>query len=95
MTIVKKKKSEDFFKGECLCGSNRKYDRCCKPYIKMSWEDRAKYRKLENYDEEYCVINALMTSYISKIKANTEFYVEKGYKNNILLEVDKKVLMVE
>lgn len=92
MPIIKKKNSEDFLKGECLCGSNRKYDRCCKPYIKMSWKDSEAYRTLENYDEEYCINNALMTSYISKIKANTEFFVEKGIRNHPLLEIDKKAM---
>jgi len=80
---------------KCLCGSNKKYKKCClhihEHYNNL--EDTKKYIAEENYVDALITSNADLSKYLINIKRHTEHLLELNNPfGKELLEIDLKAL---
>lgn len=76
---------------DCICGSGRKFEVCCKPYINKTIEDYEEERKNNNKINSYYIAVGMLTNYLLKVEAHTNKLLESHPNmGKLLLNIDIK-----
>lgn len=78
---------------KCICGSGECYESCCKPYIVKTIKDYDREIKNNNYIKAYYIAVGMLSNYLLKVQADTEFAVTQNpIWGKVLVSLDVKAL---